>query len=733
MAESASHRGIVGALLRLRGGRGRKIPIIQQMEAADCGAACLAMVVGMYGRAITLDESRAAAGTNRGTDALAIVRAATEFGLRGRGVRVDVADLDQVPRGAILHWGFNHFVVFERTRRSSVEIIDPAAGRRRIPIDKFRRQYTGIALLLEPDEHFVATTAGRSRSWRYLRQMLAQPGLLSRVLVTSVALRILALTLPVLTAMIVDRVVPRGDHNLLGVVGIGVGVVLGFQLLANLIRSHLLIDLRTRLDTKLTLGFLSHLLALPYAYFNRRSAGDLMMRVASNAQIRELLTSSMLSTLLDGGLAVGYLAMLFVLSPKLAAVAAMIAVMQVLLLLVSRHRYAQLVSQDLESQARSQSYLVQMLVGIETLKVAGAEDRALEHWANLYVDELNVALAKSRLQALLDALNNLLQTAAPLALLGLGAYLVMEGDLRLGTMLATAALAAGFLTPLNSLVQSALQLQTLGSYVERIDDVLGAEPEQHRGAAVLPPRLTGAIELHQISFRYGPSEPLVVRDVSLVIEPGSTVAIVGRSGSGKSTLAALMLGLHRPTEGRISFDGYDLNELDHRRLRQQLGMVPQSPFIFAGSIRSNIALSDPSIPFDRVVAAARKACIEAEVRAMPMGFETIVSDGGSTLSGGQRQRIALARALLHDPAVLLLDEATSSLDASTERAVMDQLNSLRSTRIVIAHRLSTVINAGTIIVLDAGRVVETGTHEELMTLGGTYAMLVADQTFGEAS
>ena len=309
----------------------------------------------------------------------------------------------------------------------------------------------------------------------------------------------------------------------------------------------------------------------------------------------------------------------------------------------------------------------------------------------------------------------------------------MEGDLRLGTMLATAALAAGFLTPLNSLVQSALQLQTLGSYVERIDDVLGAEPEQHRGAAVLPPRLTGAIELHQISFRYGPSEPLVVRDVSLVIEPGSTVAIVGRSGSGKSTLAALMLGLHRPTEGRISFDGYDLNELDHRRLRQQLGMVPQSPFIFAGSIRSNIALSDPSIPFDRVVAAARKACIEAEVRAMPMGFETIVSDGGSTLSGGQRQRIALARALLHDPAVLLLDEATSSLDASTERAVMDQLNSLRSTRIVIAHRLSTVINAGTIIVLDAGRVVETGTHEELMTLGGTYAMLVADQTFGEAS
>lgn len=722
--------GVMRALGRLKSGRSRRVPYVQQMEAADCGAASLAMVLGYHGKTVGLDAVRTAAGTNRGTDALGIVRAAERFGLRGRGIQIEIGDLDHLPCGAILHWGFNHFVVFERVHRAGVDLVDPAFGRRRVPMDKFRRQFTGVALLFEPDEGFQSTPKGRSKAWGYLLQMLAQRGLIARIIVTSLALRVVALALPILTALVVDRVVPRGDHGLLIVVGAGIGVMLVFQLLSNLIRAHLLIELRTRLDTKLTLGFLSHLLSLPYAYFSKRSAGDLMMRVGSNAQIRDLLTSAMLSTLLDGALATGYLVLLALLSPLLAGLTLGFGLVQLIMLLLSRHRYAALTSQDLESQARAQSYLVQMLVGIETLKVAGAEDRALEHWANLYVDELNVSLARSRLQAMLDALNSLIQTAAPLCLLGIGAYLVVGGSLALGTMLAASALATGFLTPLNSLVQSALQLQILGSYVERIDDVISTSPEQERGATVTPPRLTGALELHDVSFRYGAADPLVVRDVSLKIVPGTTVAIVGRSGSGKSTLAALLLGLHRPSSGRITFDDYDLNELDHKQLRQQLGMVPQSPFIFAGSIRNNIALSDPAISFDRVVAAARKANIDADIRAMAMGYETIVSDGGSTLSGGQRQRIALARALLHEPAVLLLDEATSALDSTTERQVMDQLRNLRGTRIVIAHRLSTVANANMIVVMEDGKVVETGTHAELSAKGGAYAALVADQAFG---
>jgi ATP-binding cassette, subfamily B, bacterial len=289
------------------------------------------------------------------------------------------------------------------------------------------------------------------------------------------------------------------------------------------------------------------------------------------------------------------------------------------------------------------------------------------------------------LQAVLDGVNGLLQAAAPLVLLGTGALLVINGSLSLGTMLATSSLAAGFLGPLSNLTQSAMSLQQLGSYVERIDDVLSAEPEQVRGTGVAPPRLSGAIELSHVSFRYGSADPLVVRDVSLSIAPGSTVAIVGRSGSGKSTLAALLLGLHKPTEGRIIYDGYDLAELDHKQLRQQLGMVPQTPFVFSGSIRNNIALTDPQIAFDKIV---------------------------------------------HDPAILLLDEATSSLDATTERAVMESLRKMRATRVIIAHRLSTIISADVIVVMDDGRVVETGRHQELVQRGGVYAALVADQTFG---
>ncbi|MES1157602.1 MAG: peptidase domain-containing ABC transporter, partial [Haliangium ochraceum] len=365
------------------------------------------------------------------------------------------------------------------------------------------------------------------------------------------------------------------------------------------------------------------------------------------------------------------------------------AAIQLTVLLLSRHRYARLASRDLESQAKAQSYLVQMLVGIETLKIAGAEDRALEQWANLYVDQLNVSLSRGRTSAVVDSLNQLLQTAAPLVLLGAGTLLVLDGSLSLGTMLATTALASGFLTPIATMMASALQLQMLGSYVERIDDVLAAEPEQRPASAVLPPRLSGTIELDNVSYRYGKNEPLVVREVSLRIPAGATVAIVGRSGSGKSTLAGILLGLHRPTEGRVIYDGYDLKELDHKLMRRQLGVVPQSPYIFAGSIRSNISLTDPSMPLDRVISAAQRARIDTDIRAMPMGYETYVADGGATLSGGQRQRIALARALVHDPAVLLLDEATSSLDATTEREVMANLNELRATRIVIAHRLST--------------------------------------------
>jgi ATP-binding cassette subfamily B protein len=408
-------------------------------------------------------------------------------------------------------------------------------------------------------------------------------------------------------------------------------------------------------------------------------------------------------------------------------VALALGAVQVAVFLLARHRVRELMSQDLESQSRAQSYLVQMLAGIETLKAAGAESRAVEHWSNLFVDQLNVSLGRGRLSAVTESINEALTAAAPLTLVAVGTALVLDGDLTLGSMLSVVAMATGFLGPLRSLVDSALRLQTLGSYVERIDDVLSTDPEQDPTKVVPPPPLSGRIEVRGVTFRYSPQTARVLRDVSLSIEPGQNVAIVGRSGSGKSTLAKLMVGLLQPTEGTVLYDGHNLAELDLKALRRRIGVVPQAPYVFAGSIRDNIALVDPGAPSDRIVAAARRACVDEDVAAMPMGYETMVADGGATLSGGQRQRLALARALVSDPSVLVLDEATSSLDARTEQGVIESLTGLRSTRVVIAHRLSTVVNADRIVVVEAGQIVEDGTHTQLIARRGIYWQLVQAQ------
>jgi ATP-binding cassette subfamily B protein len=416
------------------------------------------------------------------------------------------------------------------------------------------------------------------------------------------------------------------------------------------------------------------------------------------------------------------------LSPPLATLVLILGLLQVLVVLLARRRNQHLMSETLQVQAKSESYTYELLAGIETLKAAGAERRAAEHWEQLFIDQVNVAVRRGRLDASVDAVTGTLQLGSPLAILVYGGFQVLNGDLSLGTMLAAAALAAGFLEPLATLVTTGLKLQLLHSYMERINDVLDAPREQEGRTVAIADRLTGRVQADGVSFAYGgPLAPLVLNDVSLEVQPGQLVGIVGRSGSGKSTLACLLLGLYRPTSGRILFDGRDLAELDLKSLRGQIGIVTQRPYLFGGTIRRNIALSNPEMTHEMVVDAAKLACIHDEIVAMPMGYDTPLIDGGVSLSGGQRQRIALARAVAHHPTILLLDEATSDLDSVNERMVQHNLSALGCTRIVIAHRLSTIADADLILVMDEGRIVQRGRHDELMALPGAYREQVVAQ------
>jgi ATP-binding cassette subfamily B protein len=720
------------ALRGLRLGRRRRIPFVQQTAATDCGAACLAMVLGYYGKAVSLNQVREASGVSRhGTSAFAILETARHFGLRGRGIQIgEIRDLELLDPGAILHWRLSHFLVLESTDRHGAWVIDPVAGRRHLPWHELDRSFTGVALSLEPTEDF-APEPGKPRSvGRHLLRVLTRSGLIARVLVLSLLLQLLALAVPVLTGLMVDRVIPRSDRHLLLILAAGVAGLIGFRLLSSLVRSFLLLYLRTRLDARLALEFLEHLVALPYLYFQQRSAGDLAMRLNSNSTIRELLTSSALSTVLDGAMVSLYLLFLLVANPKLGLLAAGLGAVRVILFFMVRVRQHDLMSQSLEVQARARSYEFELLAGIETVKAAGAEGQSIQHWSNLFVNELNAALDRGRLDAVVSSLLDLLSTASPLVILLYGSLLVINGELSLGSMLALSALAQGFLLPLSTLVTTASQLQILGSYLERINDVLDTPREQEEGKLRPAASLSGRIALEEVTFRYAMSVPPAVREVSLEIPAGGLIAVVGVSGSGKSTLAALLAGLYRPQSGRVLFDGLDLVNLDLGWLRRQLGFVTQLPYLFGASIRTNIALTEPTLPLARVVEAAQIACIHQDILALPMRYDSYLADNGSSLSGGQRQRIALARALVRRPKVLILDEATSALDAATEKAVQANLAALRCTRVVIAHRLSTVRDADLIVVMDQGRIVERGTHGELLARGGTYYELVMSQLAG---
>ena len=708
----------------------KRVPVVSQMSVVECGAACLAMILSYYGRSTNVSAIREQCGIGRdGLSAFALVKAARAYGLRTRAISVEIEDLRFVPLPAIIHWNFNHFLVVERWLPSVVEVVDPGQGRMRISAGEFEQCFTGVVITLEPGIAFErkgSVTKGSVRAYAANYVKLA-PRALLQVIGASLLLQLFGLATPILTKVVVDQVIPAGLHEELMLLGLGMVILLCAQFVTTLLRGLVLLYLQTRIDMRMMLRFFEHLLTLPVRFFQQRSSGDLLSRMSSNQVIRDTISRQLISTLLDGSFVLVYFFILLSQSLLYSLVVLCLGLLQVLLLLSTTRLMHRLSLRGLTAQGKAQGYATEVLVGMPTLKAMGAEHLALERWSNLFFEGINSSVRQNTASTLIASILSTISAGVPLALLWLGAGQVINGTLPLGTMLALNALGIALLTPLTTLVTNGQNLQLIASHLERITDVMGAEPEQDSSAVHLPPRLRGDVRLEHVDFQYDAQAPLVLKDITLEIGAGQKIAIVGRTGSGKSTLGHLLLGLYLPTRGEIYYDGLSLQTLNYQAVRSQFGVVIQNSSLFSGSIRENIVLGNPSIRMEQVMQAAQAAEIHDDILAMPMGYETYVAEDGNVLSGGQRQRIALARALVHVPALLLLDEATSALDVATERIIERNLRALACTQILIAHRLSTVRNADLILVLEQGTIVERGSHEELLRARGYYARLIRDQ------
>jgi ABC-type bacteriocin/lantibiotic exporter with double-glycine peptidase domain len=703
---------------------GVRVPVIRQTEITDCGAACLAMILRYHGREVRLSELRAAVGGGRdGTSGALLVEAAESYHLAVDAVRVASDALEGLQEPAILHWEASHFVVLEKLTGTSAVVVDPSGGRRRLTRKEFDRSFSGVAFLMTPASSFTKHDLQRNPWSRYWELIRGARGETARVLASSVVLLVIGLAAPAATALVIDKVIPSGRHGLVTLVVAG-AIVFGLvHLVVSYSRALALLRLQSLLDRRMTSSFVEHVLSLPFGFFQNRTIGGVWAFLNSLVILRDVLSGQFISMILDAAMVGGYFLVILKLRPSLAAIALGVGAVQAVAVFLAKERIHLATQEQVHTQSRSQGALIEILRGIETVKSVGLEATAFGRWRALHERQVDASMARELLGEGVRVLMSSLAALSPIVFLAAGASAVMDGQLSAGTMLGLIALAVGFLAPLSSLLGSLNKTQVVGTHLDRIEDVYEEPPERTGGAAL--DEFQGRIEFEHVSFRYSPHGPLVLKDVSFCIEPNSTFALVGPSGSGKSTVAKLILGLYTPTEGRILIDDKPLAEIDLLQFRRRVGVVPQATFLFNDTVARNIAFDAPDIRRDDIVRAANLAVIHSDIMTMPMQYETIIGESGGSLSGGQRQRICLARALARRPRVLLFDEATSELDVLSERAIESMLRTIHATRILIAHRVSTVRSADTIAVFNDGEIVERGTHQQLMRRPALYHEMVA--------
>jgi ATP-binding cassette subfamily B protein RaxB len=684
----------------------RRVPVVLQGTTTECGLACLAMIAAWHGYRTDIAALRRRFDVSlKGSTLKQLIDIAAQLSFTSRAIRLELDELADLRCPCVLHWDMNHFVVLVKATRGEVHIIDPATGERRLPLSAASAHFTGVALELEPDPEFRPAEHRMklplSALWggnRGIRTTAAQ------LLMLALALEVVVLASPLFMQWVVDGAILSADRDLLLLLASGFGFLLLIQAAVASARSWVILYASTHLSLRGGAGVFAHLFKLPVTWFERRHVGDVVSRFESVAALQRTLTTSFLESFVDGLMAAAALALMLAYSPELSAIAIACAALYALLRWAAFGPLRSATEEQLVLAARANSVFIETVRAVTPIKLFNHEHTRQARWVNATVEATNRGISTERITLLYKSAQGVLSGIEHVIIVYLGAIAVMEGSFSVGMLLAFVAYRTTFSSRIAALTDKCVQLKMLALHRERLADILLAAPEELAGASRgLQPR-GSALEAVNVSFRYSDSEPWVLRNVDVRIEPGECVAVTGGSGCGKTTLLKILMGLLPPTEGEIRFGGIPIPALGARQYRDRIAAVLQDDQLLAGSIAENIAFFDPLSDRTRIEACSRIAAIDDEIAAMPMGYETLVGDMGSSLSGGQKQRILLARALYKRPQVLFLDEATSHLDLRREDLISQSVGSLNFTRVIVAHRPHTIAGAQRVIVLANGTI-----------------------------
>jgi ATP-binding cassette subfamily B protein len=718
----------------------RPYAFVRQADGSDCGAAALATIALHYRIPVPLQQLRDLTGTDRsGTSLLGLLRAAEKLGLSGKGVKGPYEALTQMPLPAIAHLktvnGLGHFVVLYMVKKDAVVVADPAAGIDTLSRDEFCRRWTGNLLVLVPDPNATTTCVRNipTNPWRRFWGLLrCHTPVLAEAFFCALLMTVLGVSTSYFIQHLVDSVLVRNDGRLLNALGVGMVLVVLFRTLFGMLRQYLLAYVGRKVDLALIADYTRHILGLPLQFFEMRRVGEILSRVNDAGKVREAISGTTTTAVVDGTLVVLLLAVLWLYDLPLALVATAFIPLLVASVLIHHPASRRRSREAMEHAAQFSAHQVENVAGVETVKAFGVETLRAEEGETRLVRLVQSLFALQKLGISTGAVGTCVTALAGIVILWYGGYRTMAGALTIGQLMFFYSLLGSLLEPLERLAAVNLKIQDALVAVDRLYQVMDLELEPLREDHKVPfTEVRQGIELREVSFRYG-SRANVLEQLNLRIPAGKTVAVIGESGSGKSTLLKLLMGFYAPTEGNILIDGVDMRDVALDSLRSRHGLVAQDPFIFTGTLRDNIALGRPEATLAEVMEAARAAGLEEFIAGLPERYETIIGERGANLSGGQRQRLAIARALLRRPQILIFDEATSHLDTATERAIQENLKTALAgkTVVLVAHRLSTIKDADLIYVLQKGRIVEEGTHRQLLARQGWYAALWRSQTAG---